>query len=191
MSPLGGDDHRSDTELILVSRDDAGAFRVLYDRHSAAILSYFYRRTFDAHAAADLTAETFAVAFERRGRYRPQGPPGVAWLYGIARRELAGYRRKGRIELRAVQRLGVQLPTLDEESIEQIEAQVDNLAYRRLLEEALGRLSVGQRRAVQLRVADDLDYRSVATKLGCSEATARVRVHRGLTRLADFLEVTR
>ena len=191
MRPVDGDDHRSDAELILASREDAGAFRVLYDRHSAAILSYFYRRTFEAHTAADLTAETFAVAFERRGRYRFQGPPGVGWLYGIARRELAGYRRRRRIELRAVQRLGVQLPALDEESIERIEAHVDNQAYRRQLEEALGRLSVGQRRAVQLRVADDLDYRSLAAELGCSEATARVRVHRGLTRLADLLEVTR
>jgi DNA-directed RNA polymerase specialized sigma24 family protein len=36
----------------------------------------------------------------------------------------------------------------------------------------------------------ELPYREVAQRLGCSEAAARVRVARGLSRLADMLEVS-
>jgi DNA-directed RNA polymerase specialized sigma24 family protein len=36
----------------------------------------------------------------------------------------------------------------------------------------------------------DLPYREVAKRLGCSEGAARVRVARGLARLAEILEVS-
>jgi hypothetical protein len=47
---------RSDAELILASREDSRAFRELYDRW-----------------ADELLAETFAVAFARRRRFRHRG----------------------------------------------------------------------------------------------------------------------
>jgi hypothetical protein len=36
----------------------------------------------EAEVAADLLAETFAVAYERRGTFRDIGKPGEAWLTG-------------------------------------------------------------------------------------------------------------
>jgi len=78
---------RTDAELLIASRDDAHAFRELYDRWADRLLAYFYRRTLDAEVAGDLLAETFAVAFERRRRFRDIGAPGANWLYGIAAKE--------------------------------------------------------------------------------------------------------
>jgi RNA polymerase sigma-70 factor (ECF subfamily) len=54
---------RSDAELLIASRDDPAAFRELYDRWAERLLAYFYRRVLDPEVAADLLAETFAVAF--------------------------------------------------------------------------------------------------------------------------------
>lgn len=62
----------SDAELLIASRDDPTAFAELYERSSESILGYFYRRTWDPHASADLVAETFAAAWLRRGTYREQ-----------------------------------------------------------------------------------------------------------------------
>jgi Sigma-70 region 2 len=76
---------RTDAELLIASRDDTRAFRELYDRWADRLLAYFYRRVLDAEVAGDLLAETFAVAFERRRRFRDVGAPGAAWLYGIAK----------------------------------------------------------------------------------------------------------
>ena len=74
-----------DALLIVASGDDPRAFRELYDRWAERLLAYFYGRVLDAEVAADLLAETFAVAYERRRRFRDIGRPGGAWLTGCGR----------------------------------------------------------------------------------------------------------
>lgn len=181
---------RSDAELILASRAEPQAFRELYDRWAESLLAYFYRRVHSAEVAADLLAETFAVAYEGRGRFRDVGKPGGAWLYGIARRELSHYFRRTQVELRAVRRLGIAVPELDHESAAAIEALVESDAHREALSQAMSLMSEAERDAVELRVVADLDYAEIATRLQCSEAAARTRVHRGLARLSDLMEAS-
>jgi RNA polymerase sigma-70 factor, ECF subfamily len=179
----------TDAELIVASRSDPAAFRELYDRWAERLLGYFYRRVLDAEVAADLLAETFAVAYERRGRFRDTGRPGGAWLYGIAARELSHWFRRQEVEQRAVRRLGLQVPELDDESIARIEALADMAAHREALASALGQMSGGEREAVELRVVGELPYAEIAARLDCSEAAARVRVHRGLARLNNLMQM--
>jgi len=91
----------------------------------------------------------------------------------------------------AVRRLGIVRPALDDESIPRIEALADVAAQRQALTAALDRMTDLERDAVRLRVLEELDYQTIAARLGCSESTARGRVHRGLARLARLLEVAR
>jgi RNA polymerase sigma-70 factor, ECF subfamily len=179
---------RSDAELILASSEDPAAFRELYDRWAERLLVYFSRRVLDAEVAADLLAETFAVAFERRGRFRDIGRPGGAWLYGIAAKELSHYFRRAAVEMRAARRLGLERPELDAESQARIEALVDDEDLRASLTTAVGQMSGAERDAVELRILADLDYRQIAARLNCSEGAARTRVHRGLARLNKLME---
>src|SRR3954469_7175282 len=81
----------SDQELL--GSEDPEAFGVFYDRHVGALLGFFGRRTGDPEAAADLTAETFPSAIVARRRSRADGPPPVAWLFGIARHRLGDHYR--------------------------------------------------------------------------------------------------
>jgi RNA polymerase sigma factor (sigma-70 family) len=178
----------TDTELILASRSDPSAFRTLYDRWAEQILAYFYRRTTNAEVSADLLAETFAVAWERAPRYRDRGAPGGAWLYGIARNLLSHYFRHRHVELRAVHRLGLEVPMLDQESAREIERLVESEGHAAALEQALTSMSPAEREAVELRVVRELDYAEIAGRLNCTEGAARVRVHRGLERLNQLLE---
>jgi RNA polymerase sigma-70 factor (ECF subfamily) len=178
----------TDAELILASRRDPAKFRALYDRLAEDLLAYFYRRVMDPEVAADLLAETFAVAFERRERFRDRGRPGAAWVYGIAAKELSHWYRRKAVELRAVQRLGMTRPVLDDESIARIEALVDGDAQRAAVAAALDALPEGERAAVELRVVEELGYGEIATRLCCSEGAARTRVHRGLARLGRLME---
>jgi RNA polymerase sigma-70 factor (ECF subfamily) len=179
----------TDAELILASRSDPAAFRELYDRWADRLLAYFYRRVFDAEVAADLLAETFAVAYERRGRFRDVGRPGGAWLHGIAAKELSHWFRKQEVERRAVRRLGIEVPALNDESIARIEALADAEAHRGALAEALEQMPGGDREAVELRVVGELPYAEIAARLDCTENTARQRVHRGLARLSNLLQM--
>jgi RNA polymerase sigma factor (sigma-70 family) len=182
-------DTRSDGELLRAAQNDPEAFGVFYDRHAKAMLAYFYRRTACAETAADLAAETFAAAFAARRRYRETGAPARAWLFKIAQRQLSRALRRGRVDERARRRLGVERISPDQESIERIEALVDLEPLRAAVRDAIGSLSPKLATAVALRIGDDLPYAEVARRLGCSEAAARTRVARGLSRLADRLEV--
>ena len=179
----------TDAELIVASRRDPAAFRELYDRWADRLLAHLYRRVFDAEVAADLLAETFAVAYERRGRFRDVGKPGAAWLYGIAAKEVSHWFRTQEVERRAVRRLGLQVPQLDDESIARIEALADAESHRQALDEALGQMTGGEREAVELRVVGELPYAEIAERLDCTENTARQRVHRGLARLNNLMQM--
>ncbi len=183
-------DTPTDSELLVAADHDPHAFHVLYDRWATPLLAFCYRRTGDPEASLDLVAETFAIAYQKRHRYRDRGRTVGAWLYGIAGRELAAYRRRQQVELRACRRLAVVVPPLDDASLERIEEMVDAGRWRTALGEALTRLTSAERDAVRLRVIEQLDYATVAARLRCSEQTARARVHRGLTRLAATLEAT-
>ena len=178
----------NDTELILASRSDPAKFRELYDRLADDVLAYFYRRVLDAEVAADLLAETFAVAFEKRVRFRDTGRPGATWIYGIAARELSHWYRRKAVELRAVHRLAICMPPLDDESIARIESLADSRVQRAAVAAALTSLPRRERSAVELRIVEELAYAEIATRLCCTEGTARVRVHRGLARLNRLME---
>jgi RNA polymerase sigma factor (sigma-70 family) len=179
---------RSDAELIAASRTDPQAFRELYDRWAEPILQYFARRVYDAEVAADLTAETFAVAYERRARFRDIGRPGAAWLYGIASKELSRFFRRQEAELRAARRLGLERISLDEESARRISALVDGDEHQARIQTALARLPRAARAEVELRVIEELSYEQIAERLGCRPEAARTRVYRGLMRLNELLE---
>ena len=63
---------RTDAALLLAARTDPGAFRELYERYAEQLHGFHLRRTSDADAAYDLTAETFAQAWLSRGRFRDE-----------------------------------------------------------------------------------------------------------------------
>jgi RNA polymerase sigma factor (sigma-70 family) len=165
------------------------AFSRLYLDHSERLIGFFMRRVFDAQAAMDLTAETFAQALISRRRFRGDSDAELeAWIWAIARNQLARYQRKGRAERRAVARLGIQTPIVGEDDHERIERLAGIDSFRGAIAAAMSELSDGHREAVRLRVIDELPYPTVAARLGISETNARARVSRGLRALAVALE---
>jgi RNA polymerase sigma-70 factor (ECF subfamily) len=178
---------RVEAEVLLASVDDPAAFRAFYDMWSAQVLAYFQRRVRDPDLALELTAETFAIAFEKRGRFRWMGKSPGAWLFGIAKRILFRHLRHQDVETRAVQRLGIQIPRADDESTRRIEELLDGEAMREAVRVALESCRPGDREILQLHVIDEVPYPEVAAALGCTVNNARVRVHRALARLEQHL----
>jgi len=173
------------------STNEPAAFVDFYETYSRLLLAYFVRRTFDVEAARDLTAESFARAFEQRGRFRgTTDAEAEAWLFGIAHNLLRRYARKGRIERKALDRLGVQVPAVGEDDYQRIVELAGLAELRGRVVAATANLSADQSAAVRLRVIDELSYREVAETLGVSEQTVRARVSRALRQLADALELT-
>jgi RNA polymerase sigma-70 factor, ECF subfamily len=164
------------------------AFGDFFDAHFDGLLRYLTRRTCDAEAGLDLTAESFAQAYLSRHHFRGSTEgQASAWLYRIAKRQLARYFKRGAAERRALRRLGLERPELDQETERQIEELAALDEVRATLNVKLNELSPARRDALRLRVIDELSYREVARKLEISEAAARARVSRGLRDLASAL----
>ena len=177
---------KSDAQLIREARNDPDAFAELYRRHVRGIHVWFHSRT-PARVAVELTAETFAQAALSLGRFRDQANGSAGpWLFGIAKNLYRRYVERERVETRSRARLGVEVRSYDE--FERAEGRAFAQQIRAELAHALAALPAGQRDAVRLHVVDELPYATVAERLGCSEVAARLRVMRGLDRLARVLK---
>jgi RNA polymerase sigma factor (sigma-70 family) len=165
-------------------------FVALYRREAELVLRFCARRVLDPETAVDLCAETFAQAFRgRRGFRGTTAAEARAWLLTIARRQVARYLQRGKLDRRAREAIGLQTPRLEPDEAEEIERRAGLAALRHALSEELERLGGDQREALRLRVVEERPYPEVASSLGVSEATARARVSRGLRALAAALEV--
>ena len=160
----------------------------LYRGHAERLLAFLGRRTLDPEAAVDLLAETFAVAVRDRRSFRGRTrDEAVGWLFGIARHQLSGWYRRGAVERRAMQRLGIERRKLTEVEFERIVDLAGLDALRGRVAREVGALDGAAREALRLRVVEERPYAEVAAALGVSEQTARARVSRALRRLADRL----
>jgi len=179
---------RTDAELLSATRHDSAAFALFYDRYEAAVVGYFVRRTRDVELAADLTAEVFAAALTAADTYEPSAPTAAPWLFTIAHHTLARSVRRGRVEARARQLIGVR------EAFElepgQAELVQEALAASDWVAGVLEGLPAEQRDAVRARILDELPYPEIAKRMETSELVVRKRVSRGLASLRQRLDKT-
>jgi RNA polymerase sigma factor (sigma-70 family) len=175
----------SDSELLELTVEEPDAFGAFYDRFEEELLAFFMRATRRAEVAADLTAEVFAAALSSARLYRGELGSARAWLFGIARHELADTWQRGRVEDRARRRLGLDPVNLSDEALERID-ELDALGtgVLRLLED----LPDDQRAAVKGRVLHERGYDELARSLSCSQSVVRQRVSRGLRSLRQRVE---
>lgn len=174
---------------MAATRHDPEAFGEFYDAHARRVLAYFTRRVGDREVALDLTAESFAHALEHHGQFRGSSvDEEIAWLFSIARTQLALYWRHGDIERRALERLGVTVPIWSSDDLDRVEELVSLELSSPVLQRALTSLPVAQRSAVEMRCVDELSYARIASVQGVSEQSARARVSRGLRGLAAWLD---
>ena len=185
--PLGAATHlvtRTDAQLLALASKDPLAFREFYDRYAAWVRSWFLRQTGSDSAALDLTAETFAQAWHASRRFRDMADgSGAPWLFGIARNLLRQYHKHNRIESAARERLGLPAAWADCEDYDAVDERLEAGSLAPALRLAIKALPREQRRALELRVVQQMEYEEVAGALGCSQNAARLRVSRALRAL--------
>jgi RNA polymerase sigma factor (sigma-70 family) len=174
--------------LIVRARDKPELFAEFYGETYQQVLRFFAREVLDPELAFDLTAETFAAAFEAlpafRGRTEAEG---YAWLWTIARRQLFRHGDRDRAATTAIQRLGLDVKPLTDVEFERAEELADLSARLPEIHAALDHLGYDQREAITMRVIEEQPYGVIARELGVTEPVVRARVSRGLRELADLL----
>ena len=172
--------------LLARSRSSDLSFADFYDVMAPGVLRFFAGRIRDSERAFDLTAETFAKAFEKRRDFRGSSDEqAAAWLWTIARNELARYHRSRGVELAALRRLGLERPDLSDEELRKIDELTAAEHMREHVDLALAALPPDQREVIRLRFVDELTYAEIAQTLGVSYDVVRARASRGLRTLKE------
>jgi RNA polymerase sigma-70 factor (ECF subfamily) len=170
--------------VLARSRSSPNAFADFYEQMSPRMLRFFASRTRDGQAAFDLVAETFSKAFDKRADFRgTTDEQAAAWLWSIARHELARYRRSRSVEMSALGRLGLERPTPSDDELRQVERLIAIEDIRRHICVALDTLSPDQQEVIKLRFIDELSNHEIAERLAVSHDVVRARASRALRAL--------
>ncbi|MET8278744.1 sigma-70 family RNA polymerase sigma factor [Micromonospora sp. NPDC005174] len=150
-------------------------FTSLYAAEYAHIVRYGLRRLGDSDASAELAQEVFVVAWRRRGEVPDRSLP---WLYGVARRLLANQWRSRRAAPDV-------LPIADADLTQVADpSRADTTVGIADIRAALATLNDLDQEVLRLVGWEELTVSEAAQVLGCTRATAAVRLHRARRRLA-------
>ena len=167
---------------------DAGAFRVLVERHERRIVALLHRLCGCPEQALDLAQETFLSAYRHLGSFRHESRFST-WLHAIAvnHARAAGRRRRPSASLQMVAADGRPLiaePTAD---LPSVSAGLEREELARRIATALDRLDARYREVVVLADMQDASYEEIAETLDIPVGTVRSRLHRGRTELRALL----
>jgi RNA polymerase sigma-70 factor (ECF subfamily) len=162
---------------------DEAAYREALEAIAARLRGYFARRLRSApQDVEDLLQETLLALHLRRGTH-DSALPVSNWVYAIARHKLVDvWRRRGRRE-------ALHQPLDDTAGLHALVH--EELPARRDLEALLGALPEAQRLAIALIKIEGLSLAEASQRSGVSVSALKVRVHRGLRRLAGLVRKTR
>ena len=135
------------------------------------MLGYLTRRVGDPADAADLLADVYLTAW-RRVTDIPSGDGGRLWLFGVARRTLANYRRRRHVENRLADTLRTALVTQLADHDIVAEKRSDALRAR------IASLKPTDREIIELAAYEELTPAEIAVVIGKSPGAVRVRLHR-------------
>src|SRR4051794_38772818 len=153
------------------NRDLGAGFEEFATAQAGPLLGLAHALTADPHDAWDLTQETLARIGERWSRTRFDEPAAYARTVMV------------RLNIDRIRRLKRELPLLhraDEASPARVVGELDGW-----LVDALHTLTPRQRTSLALRYVEDLDVRSIAERMGCSEGTVKSQLSRGTERLRE------
>jgi RNA polymerase sigma factor (sigma-70 family) len=176
------------TALLVAARVDPSALGELFRREFGPLVDLLTHIVLCPEIAADLAAESFAVVVRDLHRFDPRRGTAAQWLRGIARNQARSWMRRGLVDNRARQRLGILTPPLTETDVNMLHNRIDDEPLRLAVRHALSELSDQDREVIKLRVVDELDYERIANQIGCTVNAARVRTSRALARLRSRLD---
>lgn len=165
---------KSDQELLLSlaqDSDDSQANLALdhfFKRHSNKVYNYSLKRGLNGEQAQDLVQIVFLQIFRKRRQYNPQYAP-LAWLYVISRSELKDYKLR---ELKGYAEF--------DDSLSQTEADTPSIEKAQEVIGYLSDLGERERKIVEERYLNEMEYEEIAKMLNESESNIRQIVSRSL-----------
>lgn len=150
---------------------------ILFERHQRSLVNYFYRLCSRVDWSEDLGQITFERIIRYRHTYRVD-LPFRAWMYQIARSQLADYYKRHGREMIGIygedHRFGEQAP---------VSSQLESKEQKDTLQKALAALPTEYREVLILTRYQGMKYQEAGRALGISEGAVKVKVYRAIQQL--------
>lgn len=174
--------------LFVRARERPATLGDVFREYHAPVLQFMIRRTSDPEVATDLTAETFAQMLASLSGFRGSSDEqGRVWMWTIARNLLRDWYRRGDVETRYLERVGVESSASGPGEYLRIEELADFRTRREAVRDALSHLKPVDRQVVELRVVEGRSYHEIAQMLELTIPAVKIRVSRTLRQLAELL----
>jgi RNA polymerase sigma-70 factor (ECF subfamily) len=162
-------------------------FRALFETYYPAVRGFFARRGFGPEDARDLAQDVFVAVHTSIGTLRE--PDAFAgWIFAIARHMAARHveRARGGAQISAATAHGgeVEPRSSDPSPLHSLLEQEKTDVMRAAIEELPERM----RECLRARLMDDLNYREIGERLGISENTVAVQMHRAVKAVRSRLK---
>jgi RNA polymerase sigma factor (sigma-70 family) len=191
------DDHQAVNALVRrCVAGDAAAWQEIVQQYNRRIYNICYRFCGSPDDAADLTQEVFIKIYRTLNSFDGTRAAFMTWVTTVTRNLLVDHFRKGKYDrvtdsLEATpgaQEDGLTIGEQLEDHSASPEQQVQSRQVRKMVHEALQKLSPELREAVILRDLQEMDYKEIAAVLKIPEGTVKSRINRGRTELARHLQ---
>ena len=165
-------------------RGETSAVDALYRTHYDTIYRYVALRLGSPAVAEDVTSQIFLGMIRGLARYRDEGKPFIAWLYGIAQKQIAFFQRGQ----------GRQPPSLNLDAAAELitdtlgpHATAERRELRLRVAKALSEMPDGQREVITLRYVLALSLAETAAAVERTEGAVKQLQLRGLATLKSLL----
>ena len=182
---MNSEQDRSDRQIIReVLQGDTRSFARLVDRYKGPVYNLALRMTGSGQDAEDLAQEIFLKAFLGLGRFDPERRF-FPWLFTVAVNTVRNHLKKPPALTVRSDAGGQDLPAGVQSNPQK---RLEDKQRREQFAQALQQLPFEQREAVVLRYYQDLRFDEIAAVCEVPVSTAKMRVYRGLQRLATILD---
>ena len=167
----------TDEQLILdFQQGSRDAFTELFLRYRQMVYAFFRRRVSNAAQAEELAQETFLGVLRAIERYEPRATF-RAYVFGIAFKILAAYRRKAERDANRT----------EAHAVEAVDRSVGDPETALCVRHAVQQLEPGEREVLMLREFEELSYEEIAGVLRLPVNTVRSRLFRARMALKELL----
>jgi RNA polymerase sigma-70 factor (ECF subfamily) len=176
----------SEDLLGRVALGDQTAFAELYDRTASRVFGLVKRLLRDHAQSEEVTQEVFLEIWQNATRYDSGKGSAIGWMLTITHRRAVDRIRASQASRDRDTRIGIRdyAPAFDGVA-ESVEVQIESERVK----EAMTRLTLLQRQAVQLAYFGGYSHSEVSAMLKVPIGTVKTRLRDGMIRLRDELGV--